>query len=113
MRRCLLQQSYCLAVCVGGARVESLALKKRFGAQVTVVCHQIGGGRLLDSCFFRWRKLGLKLLGYGFGYICLNGEDIIERPIVDLRPLVRIGAGIDQLRVDAHFAARALHAAFE
>ena len=55
----------------------------------------------------------MQLVGNGFGDFALDGEDIIDGAIVVLRPLVRIGPGIDQLRVHPHFVAGALHAAFQ
>ena len=43
----------------------------------------------------------------------MNGEDVSEIAIIGLRPNVRIAAGVDELRVDPHLAARALHTALE
>jgi hypothetical protein len=54
----------------------------------------------------------VKLIGDCFCDFALNGEDVVQWTIVDLRPKVRVGAGIDELRIDSHFSSRALHAAF-
>jgi hypothetical protein len=43
----------------------------------------------------------------------LDREDIGNVAIETLRPLVCVSTGVDQLRVHAHFAAGALHTAFE
>src|SRR4029077_17536955 len=67
---------------------------------------------LLDCVLLRRRELGLQLVGYRFGDLTLNREDIGEVAVVSLRPEMRIVAGIDQLRVHPHATAHALHAAF-
>ena len=43
----------------------------------------------------------------------MDGEDIGQIAIVGLCPQMRVGAGIDQLRVHPHFVGRALHTAFD
>ena len=58
-------------------------------------------------------RLGLELLRDCFGDLTLNGEHIRQIAIVGLRPEVRVGSRVDQLRVDADTVAVALHAAFK
>ena len=48
-----------------------------------------------------------------FGNLTLNGEHVRQIAIVGLRPEMRIGPRVDQLRVDADTVASALHAAFK
>jgi hypothetical protein len=43
----------------------------------------------------------------------LNGEDIGQIAIVGLRPQMRVGPRIEQLRIYPHFVGRALHTAFD
>ena len=43
----------------------------------------------------------------------MDGEDIGQIAIVGLRPQMRVGARVDQLRIHPHFVGRALHTAFE
>ena len=65
------------------------------------------------AAFLVRRKLGLQLIGDGFGDLALDGKDIGQIAIVGLRPQMRIGPRVDQLRVHPHLVGRALHAAFE
>ena len=59
------------------------------------------------------RELGLELLRDCFGDLTLNGEHVRQIAIVGLRPEMRIGPRVDQLRVHADTLANALHAAFK
>ena len=43
----------------------------------------------------------------------MDGEDIGQIAIVGLRPQMRVGPRIDQLRIYPHFVGRALHTAFD
>ncbi len=43
----------------------------------------------------------------------MNREHVIDRAIVIVGPFVRVGAGVDQLRVHTHFVAGALNAALQ
>ena len=86
---------------------------ERLGATIKIKCRNIRRGRALDGSFFVRRKFCLQLIRDRFGDFALNCEHVIDWPIVILRPLMRIGAHVDQLRVDPHFVCRALYAAFE
>ena len=68
---------------------------------------------MCDGGAFALRNFRLELGGDRPGDFALNGKEIRDIAIVGLRPEVGIGAGIDELRVDAQMIAGALHAAFE
>ena len=63
---------------------------------------------MLDCILLGGRERGLQLVGDGFRYFALDGEDIGQIAVVGLRPEMRVVPGIDQLRVHAHFVADAL-----
>ena len=79
---------------------------------VELKCCYVRGRSLLDRVLLGRRKLGLQLVGDGFGDFALNGEDIRKIAIVSLRPEMRIVARVDQLCVHPHAIGYALHAAF-
>jgi hypothetical protein len=62
-----------------------------------VACGRLCNGRLLAD-----RKLRLKLVSDRFGDIALYREDVGQIAIVGLRPQMRIGSGINQLRVNPY-----------
>ncbi len=66
-----------------------------------------------DARLFFGRQFRLQLIGDGSGDVALNGEDIGEIAIVSLRPDMRVGAGINELRIHPHLARDALHTSFE
>ena len=78
------------------------------GTAVKVECHQISRGRLsilsapLGESFATTDR-------HGLGDLALNGEDIGQVAIVSLRPQVRVGARVDQLRVHPHALPSAEH----
>ena len=51
--------------------------------------------------------------GDGGDQLVLNGEDVVERPVVALGPNVVAGRGIDELGGDAHPPAHLPHAALQ
>ena len=55
----------------------------------------------------------LELLHHVGRDLVLDREDVVELAVVGLRPQVRVGAGLDQLRGDAHRVARLAHRAFQ
>ena len=65
------------------------------------------------ASFSRRRQLSVQLIGDRLCDFALNREDVIKWTIVMLRPQVRVGARIDQLRTHAHSAAPPLHASFQ
>ena len=54
------------------------------------------------ALFLVRRELSLQLIGNRLGDLALDGEDIGQIAIVGLCPEMRVGAGIDQLRVHPH-----------
>ena len=89
------------------SRAETCREEKSLGPGVKVEGGQVGGGRFFDRRFLVRRKLGLQLIGDGFGNLALDGKDIGQIAIISLRPEMRVGPRIDQLRVHPHlFAAR-------
>ena len=62
---------------------------------------------------FRAGNLGLELISDRLGDFTLNAKRSFHVAIVGLRPKMGIGAGVDELRVDAQTIARPLHAAFQ
>ena len=61
----------------------------------------------------RAEQRDLELLDHVGGDLVLDREDVVELAVVGLRPKVRVGAGLDQLRRDPHRVARLAHRAFE
>ena len=86
---------------------------KNPGPQIHVVRGQIRRRRLGDRLLLVKREFGLQLSRDRLRDLALDGEHIRQVAIVSLRPEVRVGPSIDQLRVHPHFAARPLHTAFE
>ena len=93
--------------------IETGCEEQSLGPDVEIEGGQVGGGRFFDRRFLVRRKPGLQLLGNGFGDLALNGKDIGQIPIVGLRPQMRVGAGIDQLRVHPDLIGGTLDTAFE
>ena len=87
--------------------------KERLRAQVKVVSGKVGCGWFLDRRFFAGGDLGLKLISDRLRDFALDGEDVIERSVVILRPQMRVGAAVDELRVHSYFISGTLHTAFE
>ena len=88
-------------------------LNQKFRPAIKVESRQVSGGRLLNGFLLVRRELRLQLVGNGLGDFALDGEDVIKWTIVMLRPQVRVGARIDQLRTHAHSTAPPLHASFQ
>src|ERR1700704_3862166 len=100
---CLIQQvqfsfSSFSPTATDGTRAISLNLQR---PEVRVVRNHVSCRLLLHGSFLFRREFGLKLIGNGFGDLTLDRENVGEIPVVGLRPKVRVGAGIDQLRVHA------------
>src|SRR5437762_1137792 len=68
--------------------------------------------RLLDGSFLCRGKLRLKLVGDGFGDVALDREDIVQRPVVSLRPNMFVARRVNQLRSDPDPITGGLHAPF-
>ena len=79
------------------------------GLQVQRVRLGIGRARLRR----RAEQRDLELLDHVRRDLVLDREDVVELAVVGLRPQVRVGAGLDQLRRDPHRVARLAHRAFE
>src|SRR6202162_4934724 len=92
---------------------EARRKQESLGAAVESEGGDIGRRPLLDGGLLTRRKFGLELIRDRFCDLALNGEHVVEWTIVNLRPHMRVGAGIDQLRVHAHFAGGTLDTAFE
>jgi hypothetical protein len=73
----------------------------------------VRGARARGARALAPQKLGLDRAGDAARDFVLHGEDLGELAVVALRPEVRAGAGIDELRRDPHALARLAHAAFE
>ena len=79
------------------------------GLQVQRVRLGIGRARLRR----RAEQRDLELLDHVGRDLVLDREDVVELAVVGLRPQVRVGAGLDQLRRDPDRVARLAHRAFE
>ena len=79
---------------------------------VEIKRNHVRSRRLFDLALFIRRELRLQLIGDGFCDFALNRENISQIAIVSLRPQMRIGARIDQLRVYSHTIANTLDASF-
>src|SRR5207237_3522359 len=94
-------------------RIETCGSAKSFGSHIKIIGHKIGRGCLIDSCFFGGGELSVQLIGDRLCDFALNGENVIKWTIVVLRPQVRVGARIDQLRAHAHSATSPLYASLQ
>ena len=61
----------------------------------------------------RAEQRDLELLDHVGRDLVLDREDVVELAVVGLRPQVRVGAGLDQLRRDPYRVARLAHRAFQ
>src|ERR1700739_4458636 len=77
----------------GGA--ESCGEHERSRATVEIERGDISCRRLRDRCFLVRRKLCLKLICDGLRDFALDGEHVIDWPIVAIRPFMRVSARID------------------
>src|SRR4029434_849515 len=66
-----------------------------FCSKVEIVGTQVRRGPLADCTLFRWRQLGLKLIGDFLGNLTLDGEDVGQLAVIFLDPNMRVIAGID------------------
>ena len=67
----------------------------------------------LPTCAFALREGHFEHLDDLSRYFVLDHEDVLEVPVVAVRPDMAAGFGIDELDVDAHPRAGLSHAAFE
>ena len=81
--------------------------------QVEVVGIEVGRAALLDRLLLLGQQLELQRLDDRFRDLVLQREDVAQVAVVALGPDVVAGGAIDQLRGDAHAAARLAHAALE
>ena len=86
--------------------------KKIFGVRVEIERCDIGRRAAFNGALLAWRELRLELVGDGLCDLALNSENIGQIAIVSLRPEMRIGARIDQLRVYSHAIASTLNTSF-
>ena len=77
------------------AQRGEVSVDEFFGSEVKVVSSQVRSRTLADRTFFRWRELGLKLVGDFLGNLALNGEDIGQVAVIFFGPYMRVIAGID------------------
>src|SRR5205823_928734 len=87
--------------------------KKIFSVRVEIKRSDIRRRRLFDGTLLLWGKLRLELIGDSFCDLALNSENVGQIAIVSLRPEMRIGARIDQLRVYSHAIANTLNTSFQ
>src|SRR5207248_8040049 len=80
--------------------VEGTHFKQFLATEIAIVGDNVCRRCLLDRGFLRRCKLRLKLVRHCFGDLALDGEDIIQRPMIIFRPKMRVGSGLDQLRAD-------------
>ena len=111
---CLIQQANGLG---SGSRARGV-LKAEvaiecFGPDVQIVSYQISRWFLLDRRFFAGRDFGLKLRDYLPSQLAFDRKHIGNIAIVTFRPKLAVRSRIDQLSVDAHSTAGALHCAFQ
>ena len=86
---------------------------KIFRAAIEIKSVKISSRRSLDGPFFRLGDFSVKLVGDRPCDFTLNRKDIGYIPIVSLRPHVRVGRRLDELRVNSEPIADALDAAFQ
>jgi hypothetical protein len=95
------------------ARINRARSYKLLRLNIELIREQIRRGRLCHCRFFTRRDLGPQLVGDRAGYLALNCENVCDRAIVVLGPLVRVSPCIDQLRADAHRFTDSLDGAFQ
>ena len=88
-------------------------VKERHAAQIGVVGGRHRGRLQRDRLLFLRRHRRAQRGGDGDGDFALDAEDVVELAVVDLGPQMPVGRSLDQLDVDAHRVAFALHAAFQ
>ena len=100
----------------------TLSLQVGFCIRGAAICQVLSGKdrlqpiareRTRDSGFFAHRDFRLELISDCLSDFALDGKDVSHVAIVGLRPEMGIGAGVDELRVDAQMIARPLDAAFQ
>jgi hypothetical protein len=115
-----------LRVAFGGLVEQIHRLKEAFrGGWIRVVtfhlaslliqleCEHVFGGRLRDPSVFLGGNPGAELVGDSLRDLALNSEDVSQVAVVGLRPEMRVGPPVDQLRAHPHFASYALDTPFE
>ena len=70
-------------------------------------------GALLDGRTLLGQELEFERCDDGLRDVVLDGEDVVERAVVALRPDLRVGGRLEQLRRDPHAIAGLAHAALE
>jgi hypothetical protein len=75
--------------------------------QIGVVCVGVDGACPGQPASLSRLKLDLDGLGDGPGHLSLQGQHVAQLAFIAPRPQVTVGGGVDQLRRDAHAAARA------
>ena len=85
-----------------------LALEKKIISLLCLLSARVASCVRLGRRKFRFHRISNLLSDFA-----LDRENICHVAIVGLGPEMRIGPGIDELHVDAHFVAGFLHTAFE
>ena len=80
------------------------------GPQVFVVSEQASGRTLLDPLLLVGRERGLQGSRDSLGDVALDGEDVLQLPVVGLGPQVFVGRSVHELADDADLVARPPHA---
>jgi hypothetical protein len=86
---------------------------QELGTQEQFVGSRIFGRLARNGSRLGRRQRGLQRGGHGPGDFLFDREDVFELAVVALGPQVRIGFCLDQLQVDQHLVADALHTPFE
>src|SRR5262249_13012009 len=81
--------------------------------QITIVGVEALGRLAADALDLRALELRRDGADHALGHLVLELENILERPVEPIRPDVRSGSRIDELRGDAYPVRRLAHAAFE
>ena len=81
--------------------------------QIEIVRLRVPRRRLHDGLALCRQQVCLQGAGHTHRDVTLHREEIVHLAVIALGPEVRIAGRLDQLHIDAHPAAEALHAAFE
>ena len=87
---------------------QVIPLENIIGARIELESDEIGWLVCLNRHFLSSRDFGVKLFGDFLRDLALDGEQIVQIAIVLLGPDVRVGARVDQLRVQMKHACRSL-----
>src|SRR6266404_6618719 len=105
-RDCIVDQAERFRALVMGIAAAS-PLKQTTGAQIQFIGGDIARRVSLHARLLPWRQIRAQGLRDSFRQFALQSEKIGDFTVERLRPEMRVGAGVDELRVDSDAIAHA------